>query len=137
MKKREAELQSRFVQLAKKGLPDFVVIQHRNPSESGTPDLSVTGLGHTSWWELKLARPTVRSRGVQDIMLARLSTRGLARYLIFSEIKGELKTHIVTAEQVQNGSWSKFGYLGWNFMVVFDYIRGLHTQQECQVTCER
>jgi hypothetical protein len=122
----EAELQSMFISDSKKALPEFIVIPHRNPSEAGTPDLSITGCGRTSWWELKVARPSIRSRGVQDIMLARLHTRGLARYLIFSEQDNLKQTHMVTPERVADGTWREFGVPGWNFGAVFDYIRSLH-----------
>lgn len=122
----EAELQSDFVKGARVKLPEFIVIPHRNPSEAGTPDLSITGLGRTSWWELKLARPVIRARGVQDIMLARLHTRGVARYLIFRDHHGQKTTHIVTADRVANGTWVEFGVPGWSLNFIFDYVRTLH-----------
>jgi hypothetical protein len=86
----ETDLQSKFIQLGKIALPEFIIIPHRNPSEAGTPDFSITGNGKTSWWELKLARPTVRSAWGSGYYVGETAhVRGVARYLIFRETNGK------------------------------------------------
>lgn len=124
VKKHETEFQSELVRLSKTVLPDFIVLQHRNPAEAGTPDLSMTGLGRTGWYELKCSRkpPTLRTRGVQDVTMARLSTRGLARYIILTASG----LYIDTVDRVQDGSWYQPSRLFLDYTSLFLHIRRLH-----------
>jgi hypothetical protein len=75
--------------------PDFWTIRHEERFNSGTPDISLTGNGGTSWWEVKYANPDVRGPGIQKFVLNRLAKAGYARYVIFAERKGVRSTRIV------------------------------------------
>lgn len=123
-RKHESHFQSELVQRARMLAADFLILQHRNPAEAGTPDISLTGLGHTGWYELKVSRkpPVIRSRGVQDVTLARLAARGLARYIILTE-NG---LFIDTVSRVQDGTWYEPSRLFVEYDQLFRHIRLLH-----------
>src|SRR5678809_210943 len=64
-------------------MPGAVVMSHTGAIHVGIPDLSVTWNGKTSWWEVKFAKPVLHSRGVQELMMKRLSRHGTAYYVIY------------------------------------------------------
>jgi hypothetical protein len=66
-------------------VPSFVILRHEDSSTSGIPDISVTGRGATSWWEVKYGRPEFTSKGIQELTMLRLSRAGIANYIIYRE----------------------------------------------------
>ncbi len=62
-----------------------VVIKHADRYTHGIPDMSVTDLGYTSWWEIKHANPDFESKGVQELTALRLATAGSCYYVIYAE----------------------------------------------------
>lgn len=93
--KAEAELRSAFMVVAERvlGPLQFVLLRHEDIRLGGVPDLSVTGLGKTSWIEFKHGTPYFESPGNQELMMMRLAKNGYyARYLIWREREGEGKT---------------------------------------------
>lgn len=84
--KHESEFQADFEKQARVYLPMYLYQDHRNPQRAGQPDLSLTGEKRSIWIELKVSRhpPIVRKRGVQDVTIARLAERGVARYVVLT-----------------------------------------------------
>ncbi len=83
--KRESALKSAFMQQLKQDLPGFVAIRHEDVRTSGTPDLSITGAGRTSWWEFKHATPHWTGTGIQELICCRLAAAGYCRFVIWWE----------------------------------------------------
>jgi hypothetical protein len=80
----EAILKAALVAHLRKNLPGFVIIRHEDRLTSGVPDISVSGNGRTTWWEVKLA-PGFKSKGIQKLTLLKLSLSGYARYIIYDK----------------------------------------------------
>lgn len=95
----ETPLKAKLVKRLRDTRPDFVVIRHEGDSRHGVPDISATGLGFTSWWEVKHADPTFDSEGVQELSMKRLAAGGYARYIIFDERDDIKSTWVLTPEQ--------------------------------------
>lgn len=85
IKKDETGIKSALMREIKVGMPGYVALRHEDVRRSGDPDLSVTGLKLTSWWEAKHATPDFESKGIQDRVMDRLAQVGFARYLIYFE----------------------------------------------------
>jgi len=101
--KAEAELRSAFMAVAERVLTplQFVLLRHEDIRTGGIPDLSVTGLGKTTWWEFKHATPYFESPGNQELTMMRLAVNGYARYIIWSEGGGNPKmTNIVEPKEI-------------------------------------
>ena len=71
--------------------PRAVVLKHADKLTYGVPDFSVTFHHHTSWWEVKFAKPrsknkppTFESKGIQDITCKKLAVQGSCHYIIYS-----------------------------------------------------
>jgi hypothetical protein len=75
--------------------PSYVAFRHEDRTQAGWPDISITGNKCTSWWEVKLAVPDVRSRGIQDLTMTRLARAGHAFYIIYEERKGVKQVRII------------------------------------------
>lgn len=83
--KRESELKSAFLHELKRSLPGFEAIRHEDVRTSGTPDLSITGAGRTSWWEFKHCTPRWTGHELQELMCHRLAVAGYCRYVFWWE----------------------------------------------------
>ena len=79
----EGQLSSGLV-AALNELPGFVAIKHNDARTAGIPDISLTGLGRTSWIEVKRGKLT--SRSLQRLTLHRLheASGGRAFYVLYS-----------------------------------------------------
>lgn len=75
--------------------PGCVALRHEDRFTSGIPDISVTRGGRTSWWECKHANPGIKSEGIQELTMLRLAAAGYARYIVWEEVRGILRTLIV------------------------------------------
>lgn len=80
--------------------PSFVTLRHEDVRTSGIPDVSITGLGKTTWWEAKYLNPVFRSTGIQELTMLRLAAAGYARYVIWEEKRGIKRTLIVHPKYV-------------------------------------
>lgn len=107
-------------------LPHAIVMSQTGSIHAGIPDLSITWNGKTSWWEVKLGKPTIKVRGVQEFMMNRLAKEGLAYYIIYQVIRGKKRTGIVHPSefnQPEEGEWTdKF-----NHAFVADFVRRIHS----------
>jgi len=91
----EATLKSALVRELHARLPAYVVIRHEDKFTHGVPDLSITGCGHTSWWEAKYANPSLDLSGIQNLMMLRLETRGCARFIFFYDGALGQRTYVI------------------------------------------
>ena len=64
--------------------PRLEVLRHRDIT-AGIPDLSITGYGKTTWWEIKHSRPSFKSRGIQRLTCRRLAAGGACLYVLYHE----------------------------------------------------
>jgi hypothetical protein len=109
-------------------LMEYVVLRHeeRPGINSGTPDVSISGNRKDSWWEVKYAHPSVRSRGVQELAMRKLAaTSHSALYIIYEEKKDVRRTLIVHPRwlhELDNGEWTNDFDHQW----VIDFIRKIH-----------
>jgi hypothetical protein len=122
--KHEGDFQSDFEKHQRLYLPMYFYQDHRNPQRAGQPDLSLTGEGKSIWIELKVSRkpPVLRKRGAQDITMARLAERGLARYVILTRYG----LYMDFPYDVQNDAWYQPDKLIPTYQDLFTAIRRLH-----------
>lgn len=129
----ESILKSRLVAKIRIEMVGAVCLRHEDRITSGIPDLSITWKGRTSWWEIKWANPTLRSRGVQDITMLRLSAEGYARYIVYEEVGESRQTVIAHPKIVHDHNnperWRSDGVCtkGHNHRFVVDYMKQVHT----------
>jgi hypothetical protein len=108
-------------------LAGFIVLRHEDKSTYGVPDMSVTGCGKTSWWEIKFANPDFNSRGIQDLTLRRLGNVGLARYIVYEVTKEKERfVHIVYPRDLADWRISGEMFEGFDHLWVIEKIRELH-----------
>src|SRR6266852_4323907 len=100
--KQESFLKSQLMATIRRELPNFVALRHEDVRTSGIPDLSMTGYGKTSWWEVKHATPTFSSNNLQELILMRLAATVTAYYILYHELKGNKRTLIVHPKQLNN-----------------------------------
>ena len=127
MSKREGALKSLFTAEMKRQLPYFYMLQH---STAGAPDRSITGAGHTSFWEFKHGVPDFLSPGDQELMCCRLDMANHCRYVIWQEIRGVQRTLIVRPIEVhQRTSWllnAEAAWPGFDMKTLVRYVGKLH-----------
>lgn len=99
----EADPKSELVRVMRAELPKFIVLRHEDRATFGIPDISVTGFGWTSWWEVKHATPNFETQGVQAVTVSKLNIAGYSRYIIYREIGGE--KHVIIARPDQVFKW--------------------------------
>lgn len=95
--KREAELKRALVATLKRR---FFVQAHSEARKYGVPDLSVSGNGRTTWYELKHATPNFTTQGVQEITCLQLAKYSFCRYIIYYEWQESFMTYIVHPSEV-------------------------------------
>lgn len=93
--KNESSLKSALMRQVKLDLSGFVALRHEDVRTAGIPDLSLTGLGRTSWWEFKHTVNGFDSTGIQELTMLRLAAAGYARYVVWEEKKSIKRTLIV------------------------------------------
>jgi hypothetical protein len=107
--------------------PSFIPKRHEDRVSAGGADISVTGNMTTSWLEIKLADPYIRSRGVQELEMLRYGRASHAYYVIYYDKKGEQTTHIVHPTEMQ--AWpetSKRWAPNFNHRFISDFILEIH-----------
>lgn len=86
-----------------KQLPGYVCQRHEDRFTSGWPDISVTGNGHTSYWEVKHATPDWKSNGIQELTMLRLAHASFcARYIFYYEKQDAKRTLIVHPDNLKS-----------------------------------
>lgn len=132
--KRESELKSILMAEFKICLPRFVALRHEDVRKNGTPDISVTGAGRTSWLEVKHGTPHISSRGNQEATCIQLAHAGFCRYIIYWEsASGDIKrTYVVHPRSLRElmGSWApgaaEASVSGFDHRFIVDYLRQIH-----------
>jgi hypothetical protein len=132
-KKRESSLKLKLVTALKAWCPEFVLLRHEDYITSGIPDLSVTGNGRTTWWEVKHGTPDFESKGIQELTLKRLARAGYARYIIFKENSDGSNKRIFIVHPDKIGNWEVaeegvVGWLGFDYKTLALHIRSEHQQ---------
>lgn len=127
--KNEAGLKAKLI----KALPsDYLAIAHSDLWKSGIPDLSISGHGRTSWWELKHATPNFATKEIQEITCLRLAKLSFCRYIIYYEHDGSKETLIVHPNNVRGrrGVMRDIAYEVWikgfDHASVVRYIQAVH-----------
>lgn len=124
--KREAELKAKLMKELRSLLPGYVHQRHEDRFSSGWPDISVSGNGKTSWWEVKHADPKWASKGIQELTCLRLAvTSFCCRYIFYHEREGVKRTLIVHPNNLREllpEAWCN----GFNQRWLAEYIREVH-----------
>jgi hypothetical protein len=121
---------------ARLSLRGFVIDRLEEISNTGIPDLVITGLNYTSWWEVKLAKPVRKSDpgfklsanpDAQQLKLIRLASAGFARYIIYDFSAGS-KEQVRIVHPRQLHVWKSSGVFAYGFDHdwVIEYLRGVH-----------
>lgn len=120
----ETSIVSKLTTALRRDLKTFVILKHADRFTHGVPDISVTGCGLTSWWEVKLANPTFDSPGIQELTMLRLAKNGFARYIVFRD--DPKSTRIVAPSEL--GHWTEIPVvLGFDFEWITQYIKEHHS----------
>lgn len=121
----ESSLKAALCKRLEEDLIGAVVMRHENrPGVTvGCPDISVTWRLRTWWFEVKYARPAIRSRGIQDVKIRQLAGVGMAYYVIYHE-QGTIKTtRIAHPRDVDTPiAWRD----GFNHRFVAEFIQQVH-----------
>ena len=72
----ENTIKDELVKRLRRAAPRFVVFRHEDRFTAGIPDISMTGRGATSWWEVKYLNPRLHSYGLQELTMKRLASPG-------------------------------------------------------------
>ena len=94
--KRESELRTAYLAEVKRSWPSCIALRHEDVRWSGTPDLSQTAGGRTTWIEFKHATPEFSGTGLQEKICSDLAREGFCRYVVWCDFAGfEKKTMII------------------------------------------
>lgn len=124
----EKSLVESLVRIARRELKGFVVFKHADRFTHGVPDISSTGSGKTTWWEVKHADPTFDSPGIQELTMKRLDAAGYARYIIFRQ--QPKMTFIVRPVDLANWDLDKniLSFVGFDLNAVVETMWKAHLQ---------
>jgi hypothetical protein len=123
--KDESGLKSALMKVVKQRLLTLVALRHEDVRTAGIPDLSLTGFGHTTWWEFKHGTPDFTSSGIQELTMLRLAAVGYARYVIWEEGRGIKRTMIVHPKHLSDlvaTAWCT----GFNHQWIVEQMRIVH-----------
>ncbi len=126
--KQESSLKSALMATIKRELHNFVVFRHEDVRTNGIPDLSCTGYGKTSWWEVKHATPKFSSTGIQHLTMQRLAAAGIAYYILYYELKGNKRTLIVHPRHLTELQ-PDTACTGFDHQLVTDFIKTVHSHE--------
>jgi hypothetical protein len=121
----ETTLVSSLSDIFRLTLKGYIVFKHHDQFTHGVPDLSVTGVGRTSWLECKYANPDFKSEGIQELTMLRLAATSFARYVIYDASKNGRRTLIVEPRHLAN--WRDGAFMrGFDHDFVVETIRQQH-----------
>ncbi len=123
MPRDESKLKSALMKQLHKDLPSWVHLRHEDVRSSGHPDISTTGIGKTTWLEVKHGTPRFDSTGIQELTMLRLAAQGSAFYLIYLEDgDGENKrTMIVPPKGIKSPDLGMTTYDAWFLWSGYDH----------------
>jgi hypothetical protein len=124
--KNESGLKSKLMQQIKKDLPGFVALRHEDVRTSGIPDLSMTGLGRTSWYEFKHSAPTFKSSGIQELTMLRLAAAGVAWYVIWEENKHGIKRTLIVRPKCLTELYPEASCSGFDHKFIVGFMKKVH-----------
>lgn len=107
-------------------LTGWVALRLEDKFKSGVPDIALTGLGGTSWLEIKLDKPgdPAESEAIQLLTMQRLNAAGLSRYVIFRlEPK---QVFIVEPNQFEEWKSQPLFVDGWRYDWILAKLWDLH-----------
>ena len=118
----------------KRVFPASVPLRHEDRFTSGIPDISLSLGGKTSWWEVKLADPQCKSKGIQQYLCQRLNAASFCRYVIYQRgiPRGRSKRpgRVVIVPPQYFEEWAKDGIVvsenGFDHIEVVRYMAGAH-----------
>jgi len=123
----ESILKANIMEELRKSEPSFVSMRLEDRLTSGYPDIVVTALGNTSWWEVKFHdHDGFASEGIQELTMLRLAGAcNRAFYIIFEEAPTK-RTRILHPKHIKD--WQSHGETrpGYNYKWVVECIRGVH-----------
>jgi hypothetical protein len=137
----EGKPKALLVSKARRAFSGFSIFRHEDNFTHGIPDISITGLGITSWWEVKLADPSLDAkefRGVQyDTMISLEVISSFARYIIFelNPKTGEKATRIVRPQHFHTWKSSGVSVAEWDYKWVITQMLRVHASKGQTVSC--
>lgn len=119
----EAKLSSALVRLLRQELPQAVIFKHWDHITAGVPDISVTWLHRTTWYEVKYITKGIIQRGQQRRVLEQMGEHGVAWYIIYlaTPIPG---TYIVHPSKLDTFTQDyEMMTTGFNHRLVIDHLK--------------
>ena len=104
----------------------FVVFRHEDRRTYGIPDTSVTGLGKTTWWEVKHATPKIDGREIQNLTCRRLARAGYCRYIVFQELDADNKLTLIVHPDNTESMIAEAWTSGFDYNFIIDFIKRVH-----------
>ena len=128
----EADIKAVLAEKIRDAFPKFIVFRHEDRYNGGIPDLEIIGNRIVSWWEAKLAKPTIKHKNkLQQRTMVRLSRQVHTRYIVWSERNEVRQTFIVVPSQIH--LWmttDNFSDKGFDHHFVIEAIRRVHHDQD-------
>jgi hypothetical protein len=125
----ELSLKRSCVRLLREHLAKAVIFLHEPTlgSSKSIPDISVTWLNRTSWWEFKYGDPTFKLRGDQELSLLRLAAAGSAHFIIY-ETRGDVRRTLIVHPRRIGDLKTDHHAAGWNHAFVVESIERFHRE---------
>lgn len=128
MKDRRQEniLKGKLVEQIKLIVPGFVILAHQDLVTGGIPDLSLSGYGRTTWWEVKHSVDRkFDTKGIQELTCLRLAAASYCRYIIYVEKNGLKQTLIIHPRNLKTLD-PEDSCIGFDHKWVVNFMRGVH-----------
>jgi hypothetical protein len=112
--------------------PSWLPLTHTEPRIYGRPDITLSGAGRTTWWELKHATPNFTTMDIQELTCRRLAEASFCRYILFYEHDDNKSTIIAHPNEVYGHKGKTRGLVyeltwdGHNYPALVDYMRDVH-----------
>ncbi len=125
----ESSVLNVLLKVLRKGLPNFLIVKRADLWTIGIPDVEASGNKLTSFFEFKIADPTFKSTGIQELNMLLLERYAhCAKYIIWDyRDKREKRTYIVSPRNFKDWD-TKFDHVfeGFDHTAVLNYIRKVH-----------
>lgn len=128
----ETKLKADLVGRLRKEIPNAIIFRHEDQFTVGTPNISVTWNGKTTWWEVKFAKTQIRSRRARKLTLKELGEQGQCYYVIYLQEDLLEGTYIAKADAVYENRWlfSSHFTVGFDHKFVVNFIKNVHKHKE-------